>query len=89
MSHSFINIDNELKEKNEDPKEIIRRHQSMYRQVYYQKEKIIKKKATTKYKNKTKQNKITPPPSQTKKNIHTQTIVHKTLRRKESKDWAS
>jgi hypothetical protein len=65
MSHSFINIDNELKEKNEDPKEIIRRHQSMYRQVYYQKEKIIKKKSNNK-KTKTKQNKIIPP-SQTKK----------------------
>ena len=63
MSHSFINIDNELKEKNEDPKEIIRRHQSMYRQVYYQKEKIIKKKSNNK---KQKQNKIIPP-SQTKK----------------------
>jgi hypothetical protein len=84
MSHSFINIDNELKEKNEDPKEIIRRHQSMYRQVYYQKEKIIKKKS--KNKNKTKQN---YPPLPNKKTIHTQTIVHKTLRRKESKDWAS
>ena len=88
MSHSFINIDNELKEKNEYPKEIIRRHQSMYRQVYYQKEKIIKKKSNNKKQKQTK-TKLSPSPSQTKKNIHTQTIVHKTLRRKESKDWAS
>jgi len=67
MSHSFINIDNELKDKNEDPKEIIRRHQSMYRQVYYQKEKIIKKKKQQqKTKTKTKQN-YPPPPKQKKK----------------------
>jgi hypothetical protein len=69
MSHSFINIDNELKEKNEDPKEIIRRHQSMYRQVYYQKEKIIKKKSNNK-KQKQNKTKLSPPPKQ-KNHTHT------------------
>ena len=69
MSHSFINIDNELKEKNEDPKEIIRRHQSMYRQVYYQKEKIIKKKSNNK-KQKQNKTKLSPLPKQ-KNHTHT------------------